>query len=72
LERRLLDDGLLLEKVSFPIGVIGMIFEARPDALVQIVSLCLKSGNGIILKGGKEAERTNTELVASIQRSCKG
>lgn len=72
LERRLLDDGLLLEKVSFPIGVIGMIFEARPDALVQIVSLCLKSGNGIILKGGKEAQRTNTELVASIQRSCKG
>ncbi|NBK26242.1 MAG: glutamate-5-semialdehyde dehydrogenase, partial [Spirochaetia bacterium] len=72
LERRLLDDGLLLEKVSFPIGVIGMIFEARPDALVQIVSLCLKSGNGIILKGGKEAQRTNTELVASIQRSCAG
>ncbi|MGE4464340.1 glutamate-5-semialdehyde dehydrogenase [Sphaerochaeta sp.] len=72
LERRLLDDGLLLEKVSFPIGVIGMIFEARPDALVQIVSLCLKSGNGIILKGGKEAQRTNTELVASIQRSCTG
>ncbi|MEA4859927.1 MAG: glutamate-5-semialdehyde dehydrogenase [Sphaerochaeta sp.] len=72
LQRRLLDDGLLLEKVSFPIGVIGMIFEARPDALVQIVSLCLKSGNGIILKGGREAQRTNTELVASIKRSCSG
>ncbi len=71
LERRLLDEGLLLERVSFPIGVIGMIFEARPDALVQIVSLCLKSGNGIILKGGKEAFRTNTALVASIKRSAQ-
>ncbi len=69
LERRLLDEDLLLERVSFPIGVIGMIFEARPDALVQIVSLCLKSGNGIILKGGKEAFRTNTALVASIKKS---
>ncbi|HKL57504.1 MAG TPA: glutamate-5-semialdehyde dehydrogenase [Sphaerochaeta sp.] len=71
LERRLLDEGLLLERVSFPIGVIGMIFEARPDALVQIVSLCLKSGNGIILKGGKEAFRTNTALVASIRESAQ-
>ncbi|HKL58586.1 MAG TPA: glutamate-5-semialdehyde dehydrogenase [Sphaerochaeta sp.] len=71
LERRLLDEDLLLERVSFPIGVIGMIFEARPDALVQIVSLCLKSGNGIILKGGKEAFRTNTALVASIKRSSQ-
>lgn len=69
LERRLLDKGLLLERVSFPIGVIGMIFEARPDALVQIVSLCLKSGNGIILKGGKEAFQTNSALVASIKKS---
>jgi glutamate-5-semialdehyde dehydrogenase len=71
LERRLLDENLLLERVSFPIGVIGMIFEARPDALVQIVSLCLKSGNGIILKGGKEAFRTNTALVASIKKSAR-
>ncbi|WP_320130580.1 glutamate-5-semialdehyde dehydrogenase [uncultured Sphaerochaeta sp.] len=70
LERRLLDTSLLLEKVSFPIGVIGMIFEARPDALVQIVSLCLKSGNGIILKGGKEAVHTNVALAASIQKSA--
>lgn len=71
-QRRLLDDGFLLEQVTFPIGVIGMIFEARPDALVQIVSLCLKSGNGIILKGGKEAVRTNRALVASIRKSCEG
>ena len=72
LQRRLLDDGFLLEQVTFPIGVIGMIFESRPDALVQIISLCLKSGNGIILKGGKEAVRTNRALVASIRRSCEG
>jgi glutamate-5-semialdehyde dehydrogenase len=70
LERRLLDTSLLLERVSFPIGVIGMIFEARPDALIQIVSLCLKSGNGIILKGGKEAANTNAALVASICKSA--
>lgn len=71
-QRRLLDNGFLLEQVTFPIGVIGMIFEARPDALVQIVSLCLKSGNGIILKGGKEAVLTNRALVASIRTSCEG
>ncbi|AEC02144.1 glutamate-5-semialdehyde dehydrogenase [Parasphaerochaeta coccoides] len=69
-ERRLLDDGLVLEKVRFPLGVIGMIFEARPDALVQIVSLCIKSGNGIVLKGGREALETNKALVASIRSSC--
>ena len=68
--RRQLDAELLLEQVTVPIGVIGMIFEARPDALVQIVSLCLKSGNAIILKGGREAFLTNSALVASIQRSC--
>ncbi|MGH0052179.1 MAG: glutamate-5-semialdehyde dehydrogenase, partial [Sphaerochaetaceae bacterium] len=70
-QRRQLDEGLLLEQITVPIGVIGMIFEARPDALIQIVSLCLKSGNGIILKGGKEAFLTNSALVASIKESCK-
>lgn len=67
-----LDDNLLLEKISVPIGVIGMVFEARPDALVQIVSLCIKSGNCIVLKGGKEAALTNKALFDSIQRSCEG
>ena len=51
---RELDKGLELYRVTCPIGVIGIIFEARPDALVQISSLCLKSGNCAILKGGKE------------------
>ena len=71
-ERRLLDEGLVLERVTYPIGVIGMIFEARPDALIQIVSLCLKSGNGIILKGGKEASRTNSALVSIIRKTLDG
>lgn len=69
IEKRKLDDNLILEKVSFPLGVIGMIFESRPDALIQIVSLCLKSGNGIVLKGGKEAVNTNRALINSIIRS---
>ncbi len=71
-EKRELDPGFVLEKRTFPIGVIGMIFEARPDALVQIASLSLRSGNGIILKGGKEAALTNRKLVQIIQEATKG
>lgn len=71
-EKRELDEGLVLEKRSFPIGVIGMVFEARPDALIQIVSLAIKSGNGIILKGGKEADRTNSVLVDIIRECLDG
>ena len=52
---RELDQGLVLKKETCPIGVIGVIFESRPDALVQISTLCIKSGNCSILKGGKEA-----------------
>ncbi len=70
-EKRELDPGFMLEKRTFPIGVIGMIFEARPDALVQIASLSLRSGNGIILKGGKEAALTNRKLVQIIQEATK-
>jgi glutamate-5-semialdehyde dehydrogenase len=61
-----LDKGLELYKVSCPIGVIGVIFESRPDALVQISTLCLKSGNAVLLKGGSEAEHTNTILAKII------
>lgn len=71
LEKRELDDNLILEKVRFPLGVIAMIFESRPDALIQIVSLALKSGNGIILKGGKEANNTNRALMKSINKSLE-
>ncbi len=61
-----LDDGLILKRVSCPIGVIGVIFESRPDALVQISSLCLKSGNAVLLKGGREALHTNRALAEVI------
>ena len=63
---RELDAGLELYRVSVPIGVIGVIFEARPDALVQISSLCLKSGNCALLKGGKETRNTNRVLFRVI------
>ncbi len=61
-----LDEGLELYKVTCPIGVIGVIFESRPDALVQISTLCLKSGNGVLLKGGSEAMETNRILAEII------
>ena len=70
-EKRELDPGFILEKRTFPIGVIGMIFEARPDALVQIAGLALRSGNGVILKGGKEARLTNRKLIEVIKDATK-
>lgn len=69
LEREL-DDGLKLYRISCPIGVIGIIFEARPDALVQIASLCLKSGNCAVIKGGKETARTNKVLFEIIHSAA--
>ena len=63
---RELDEGLTLVRESCPIGVIGVIFEARPDALVQIASLCIKSGNCSILKGGSETKHTNKVLFSLI------
>jgi glutamate-5-semialdehyde dehydrogenase len=66
LEAMELDEGLELYKVSCPIGVIGVVFESRPDALVQISSLCLKSSNAVLLKGGSEAARTNRILAEVI------
>lgn len=69
-ELRELDEGLVLKRVGCPIGVIGMVFESRPDALVQIASLCLKSGNAVLLKGGSEARETNKVLAAAIERGA--
>jgi len=69
LSRTELDDGLRLYKVSCPIGVIGVVFESRPDALVQISTLCLKSGNAVLLKGGSEAEHTNKMLADIISQA---
>lgn len=66
-----LDDGLELYRVTCPIGVIGVIFESRPDALVQIASLCLKSGNSVFLKGGREALKTNKVLFDTIKEASE-
>lgn len=65
---RELDDGLILKRITCPVGVLGIIFEARPDALIQITSLAIKSGNGVILKGGKEAIRSCETLVKAIHQ----
>ncbi len=66
--KRELDTGLLLQRITCPLGVLGVIFEARPDAVVQISSLAVKSGNGVILKGGKEAIRSCEALVKAIRQ----
>lgn len=68
--RRELDEGMVLVRQSCPIGVIGVIFEARPDALVQISTLCLKSGNCALLKGGSETMRTNKALFDVIHAAA--
>ncbi len=64
-----LDEGLDLYRVTCPIGVIGIIFESRPDALVQISALCLKSSNAVLLKGGREAAETNRALAGLIREA---
>jgi glutamate-5-semialdehyde dehydrogenase len=66
---RELDTGLILKRLTCPLGVLGIIFEARPEALIQIVSLAIKSGNGVILKGGKEAVRSCEILTKVIHQA---
>ena len=63
-----LDAGLVLKRIGVPLGVLGIIFESRPDAVMQISTLALKSGNGVILKGGREAVRSCTALVQAIRQ----
>ncbi len=64
-------EGITLKKVSCPIGVIAVIFEARPDVISQIVSLCLKTSNAVVLKGGSEAVNTNQVIFNIIKNSLK-
>ena len=66
-----LDSGLELYQIAVPIGVIGMVFESRPDVIPQIMSLALKSGNGILLKGGKESLNTNKAIFEVLRDSIK-
>jgi len=68
---RRLDEGLDLIQLTCPLGVLGVVFESRPDALVQIGALALKSGNAVLLKGGAEARRTNAALAAAIHRGLE-
>ena len=65
--QRRLDEGLVLRRITCPVGVLGVIFESRPDAVMQIASLAIKSGNGAILKGGREAIRSCKAIVQAIQ-----
>ena len=67
LEQRNLPNGLHLERVRVPIGVIGVIYESRPNVTIDIATLCLKSGNAVILRGGKECILTNTTLAAIVK-----
>ncbi|KAJ1390011.1 hypothetical protein SESBI_37830 [Sesbania bispinosa] len=74
-KNQLLADKLILEKISCPLGVLLVIFESRPDALVQIAALAIRSGNGLLLKGGKEARRSNAvlhKIIASVMPDTVG
>ena len=72
LARTLLDEGLLLEKVSCPLGLLAIIFESRPDAITQITSLAIKSGNAVILKGGSEVTRTMKATLVAVHAALEG
>lgn len=66
---RQLAAGLTMRRLSCPIGILCIIFEARPEAVIQIASLAIKSGNALILKGGKEAQRSNEALVGIVRHA---
>ncbi len=66
-----LSNGLILERKTVPIGVLGVIFESRPDAVMQISSLAIRSGNGVMLKGGSEASFTNTAIVLALHEGLQ-
>jgi len=66
LEEKLLPNGLYLEKVTVPLGVLGIIYEARPNVTFDVFSIALKSGNGLILKGGSDADYSNRAIISVI------
>jgi glutamate-5-semialdehyde dehydrogenase len=70
-EMRTMPNGLQIGKKRVPIGVIGAIYESRPNVTVDIASLCLKSGNAVILRGGKETINSNTAIIKVLQAACK-
>ena len=64
-------DGLIVQKVTVPLGVIGIIYESRPNVTTDAASVCLKSGNAVILRGGSESLRTNTVLTSAMRKACQ-
>ena len=70
IERRTLASGLELRKVRAPIGVVALIYEARPNVTIDAAALCLKSGNAVVLRGSSAAERSNAVLAAIVQEAC--
>ncbi|HFF1656429.1 TPA: aldehyde dehydrogenase family protein, partial [Providencia rettgeri] len=66
-----LDSGLNLQRRRVPLGVVGVIYEARPNVTVDVASLCLKTGNAAIMRGGKETHNTNLAVVSVIQKALK-
>lgn len=71
IDGRLLDSGLRLERRRVPLGVVGVIYEARPNVTIDVAALCLKTGNAAILRGGKETHHTNQAVVAVIQQALE-
>lgn len=71
LDGRTLKNGLKIQKVSVPMGVIGIIYEARPNVTSDAAALCLKAGNAVILRGGKEAINSNTAIMAVMREAVK-
>lgn len=71
LKDKTLENGLHLQRISVPFGVIGMIYEARPNVTFDVFSLCFKSGNAVVLKGGKDADATNRAEVKVIHDVLK-
>ncbi|WP_113625511.1 glutamate-5-semialdehyde dehydrogenase [Pectobacterium peruviense] len=69
IDGNMLDNGLKLERRRVPLGVVGVIYEARPNVTIDVASLCLKTGNAVILRGGKETYRTNAATVKVIQQA---
>tara|TARA_B100000676_G_scaffold313288_1_gene393049 strand:+ start:24821 stop:26065 length:1245 start_codon:yes stop_codon:yes gene_type:complete len=71
LEERIRPNGLNIQRVRVPLGVIGVIYESRPNVTIDIATLCLKSGNGVVLRGGKECITTNTVLAGIVKDSIE-
>lgn len=71
LEQKQLENGLLIQKISVPLGVIGIIYEARPNVTFDVFTLALKSGNGLVLKGGTDAQHTNAAIMNLIHKALE-